>query len=116
MKKKIFIFDIDNTICTTIGSNYDNAKPKIRMIKLVNSLKKNGHYIKIFTSRYMGRNKDNSKLVKQKYTKKIKKQIDSWGVKYDELILAKPSYDYFIDDKTLNPKLQDTFKLLKNFF
>lgn len=110
--KKIFVFDIDNTICKTKDSRYSKSIPKKNVINLINKLKKNGHEIKIFTSRYMGRNNDNSNLVKKKYYNSVKKYLNKWGLEYDKLILGKPSYDYFIDDKTLNPKNSN----LKNFF
>ena len=31
-----------------------------------------------------------------------KKQLDSWGAKYNELILGKPSADFYIDDKNIS--------------
>ena len=40
MKKKIFIFDLDNTICKTINSDYKNSKPIKKTINLINKLKK----------------------------------------------------------------------------
>ena len=113
--KKIFIFDIDNTICKTEDSNYKNSKPKKKIINLINKLRKNGHIIKIFTSRYMGRNNDNSKFVKKKYHSVVNNQLKSWGLNYDELILGKPSYDFLIDDKSINPKKFDVIKVLKNY-
>ena len=37
--KKIICFDIDNTICSTIGNKYNKSKPKITVIKnLINNL------------------------------------------------------------------------------
>ena len=59
--KKIFCFDIDNVICTTKGRDYLKALPKKEVIKIINKLYEEGHYIKIFTARYMGRNNDNIK-------------------------------------------------------
>lgn len=97
--KKIFCFDIDNVICKTIDSDYSNSKPNKKVIKLINCLYKNENTIKIFTSRYMGRNYEDYNLVKKKYLFKTKKQLDSWGVKYHYLILGKPSYDLFVDDR-----------------
>ena len=85
------------------------------MIKLINKLKNNGHVIKIFTSRYMGRNNENSKLVNKKYYNSVKKYLENWGVKYDKLILGKPSYDYFVDDKTINPKNNNLNKIFKKY-
>ena len=113
--KKIFAFDIDNTICKTEKSFYSRSIPKKNMIKLINKLKNNGHVIKIFTSRYMGRNNENSKLVNKKYYNSVKKYLENWGVKYDKLILGKPSYDYFVDDKSINPKNNNLRKLFKKY-
>ena len=47
----------------------------------------------------MGRNKDKIKNSKNIYLK-IKKQIDSWGLKYNKLIISKPSADIYVDDKS----------------
>ncbi len=110
MKNKIFIFDLDNTICKTVGSNYSKSKPKKKIIKLVNKLKNNGHTIIIYTARYMGRYKGKSNLVKKKYFKKTQKCLVNWGLEFDKLIMGKPQYDYFIDDKSLNP-LKDNLKV-----
>jgi hypothetical protein len=115
MKKITFAFDIDNTICKTVKNFYKRSKPNYRVIKLINKLNDDGHIIKIFTSRYMGRNNDNINFVKKKYYKIVKKDLVKWGVKFNKLILGKPSYDYIVDDKALNIKEKKTFRLLKNF-
>ena len=68
MKKKIFCFDVDNTICITKGKQYSRSKPIEEVIILINKLYSEGHVIKIFTSRYMGRNNDDiNKAYKQGY-------------------------------------------------
>jgi len=113
--KKIFIFDIDNTICYTKKKNYSLAKPKKKIIKLINLLKTKGHVIKLFTSRYMGRHNDNFKLVKKKYYRKTLNQVKKWKIDFDVLLMGKPSYDYFIDDKALNPKKNNLNIFLKRF-
>ncbi len=115
MKKKIFIFDIDNTICKTKKNFYSKSKPNKKLISMINSIKENGHYIKIFTSRYMGRNLENSKIVKKKYFKTTYNQLKKWGLNFDELIMGKPSYDYFVDDKSLNIKDLKTDRILKKY-
>lgn len=108
------MFDIDNTICVTKGSNYNSSKPKIKIIKLINQLYKKDYYIKIFTSRYMGRNEDSFLLVKKKYYSKTKKQLKSWGLMFHELILGKPSYDIHFDDKSFNIKEKKSINKLLN--
>lgn len=102
MKKKILCFDLDNVICTTYGVNYLNSKPKKKVIQLINSLYAEGHEIKIFTARYMGRNQENIIKAKRQGYLKTKKQLISWGLKFDKLIFGKPTYDIFVDDKCYN--------------
>ena len=50
----------------------------------------------------MGRNNDNANKAKKEGYNFTKKQLNKWGLKYHLLIMGKPSYDYFIDDKSLN--------------
>ena len=99
MKKKIYCFDIDNVICRTYKSNYKNSKPLKKNIKLINDLYSKGFYIKIFTSRFMGRNNENVIKAKKQGYQFTLKQLKSWGVKYNKVIFGKPSYDIFVDDK-----------------
>lgn len=114
-KKKIFCFDIDNTICYTKKSNYHSSKPIKDMITIINSLFLNGHKIKIFTARHMGRNKDDSKKISVNVKLKTKKQLKMWGVKYHELIFGKPSYDIIVDDKSILYNKKKTIIKLKKF-
>ena len=101
MKKKIICFDLDNVLCKTRKSDYIKSKPLKRNIDLVNDLFNSGFYIKIFTARYMGRNNDNRlKAIKQ--AKKITEiQLKKWKINYHKLILGKPSFDIYVDDKSL---------------
>ena len=101
MKNKIICFDIDNVICKTHNSDYKKSTPIKKNIKIINLLKIKGYYIKLFTSRYMGRNNENKSLAKKQGLKITTRQLQQWNVKYNELIFGKPSYDYFIDDKCL---------------
>jgi mannose-6-phosphate isomerase-like protein (cupin superfamily) len=89
----IFV-DLDNTLCETHNSEYMNSKPIQERINKVNALKKDGNNITIWTSRGNTTGIDHSELTK--------KQLDEWNVKYDNLIIGKPSYDLYIDDKSVN--------------
>lgn len=100
MKKKIFCFDLDNTICTTKRNDYKSAKPKKNAIKLINKLYEKGHIIKIFTSRFMGRNNENISKAKQDGLSLTLNQLKRWKIFYHKLIMGKPSYDLLIDDKS----------------
>ncbi len=101
-RKKIICFDIDGIICKSNKGDYKKSKPILKNISLINNYFKDGHFIKIFTSRYMGRNNEKVKLAKKKGLKLTKMQLRKWNVKYHKLIMGKPSYDYFIDDKAFN--------------
>ena len=101
-KKKIFCFDIDNTICKTKRSEYSKSIPIKKNIKIINKLFEEGHFIKIFTSRYMGRtNSDSKKAYKLGYLKTFN-QLKKWNLNFHELIMGKPRYDIFVDDKNIN--------------
>ena len=75
--KKTICFDIDNVICKTTKSNYKKSTPILKNIKCINQLFKDGHTIKIFTARYMGRTNDNPLIAKKEsqsnYNQSIKK-------------------------------------------
>jgi capsule biosynthesis phosphatase len=112
---KIIIFDIDNTIALTSGIKYHLSKPIKSKIKKINQLYESGYIIKIFTARYMGKHSGNVKLIKKKYYKKTFNQIKSWGLKFHELVIGKPVFDIFVDDKAYNnkdKKLKEIFKRL----
>lgn len=97
----ILCFDIDNVICRTQGSNYKKSIPKKKVIRKINELYNKGHYIKLFTARYMGRSRDKVSVAKKKGYILTKKQLKKWNINYHKLIFGKPSYDLFIDDKAI---------------
>jgi quercetin dioxygenase-like cupin family protein len=92
MKK--FFFDLDNTLCTTINSDYNNSIPICERIKHVNKLKDEGNHITIWTARGSKSGID--------YKELTIRQLNEWNIKYDELLLGKPDYDIYIDDKSYN--------------
>ncbi len=100
-KNKIICFDLDEVICRTRKKKYFSAKPYPKAIKKINDLYSRGYYIKIFTARFMGRNNENIFKAKKQGFKKTLSQLKSWKVNFDELIFGKPSYDLFIDDKSI---------------
>ena len=104
MKKKIFCFDLDNTVCITRGRQYSRSRPIKEAVILINKLYLEGHYIKIFTARYMGRYNDNIKKVYKKGYQFTYKQLIRWGLKFHKLYMGKPSYDFLVDDKSIGFK------------
>ena len=91
---KTFIVDIDGTICTDSRGRYELARPMKNRIDYFNDLFDQGNEIIYWTARGGNSGKDWSQLTKA--------QLEDWGVKYTELRMNKPSYDFWIDDKAYN--------------
>jgi hypothetical protein len=99
---KIYCFDIDGVICDTIGNSYNTSKPNKKAIKKINEVFASGHKVIIFTARFMGRSNENIFLAKKKGYQFTYKQLKKWKVKFHKLIFGKPTFDYLIDDKSVN--------------
>ena len=97
----IIYVDIDNTI-TIPNSDVDEhgdldyalSKPRHKNIKKINKLWRDGHTIVYWTARGTLSGKDLRELTIQ--------QLSDWGARYSQLILNKPYYDLYIDDKVIN--------------
>ena len=113
MKLKIICFDIDNVICkTNTTKNYSKSVPIKKNIKVINEAYNNGFNIILYTARYMGRYNGNVSKVKKHIKPFTLKQLKKWGVLYHKIYFGKPSFDLFIDDKSLFFK-KNWSKLLK---
>ena len=95
--------DIDNTICSTAGTDYENSAPLTNRIEQINNLFDGANIIVYWTARGSGSGKDWRDLTVR--------QLKAWGAKYHKLLFGKPVYDLFIDDKSVN---SDSF--FKNIF
>jgi len=98
---KIFV-DVDETICYNEDSDkskardYNKSAPIKENIQAINSLYEQGHEITYWTARGTVTGIDWYDLTK--------KQLISWGAKHHDLILGKPAYDLYIDDKSINTR------------
>ena len=100
-KKKI-CFDLDGVICKTKKNFYEKSKPIKSSIDKINQLYDQGNFILIYTARFMGRTKENSSEAKKKGYLLTINQLKNWGLKFNKLMMGKPSYDLIIDDKAIN--------------
>jgi alcohol dehydrogenase YqhD (iron-dependent ADH family) len=92
---KIICFDLDNTLCNTIGDDYESSTPKIDRINKVNELYDNGVKILIETAR--------GSVTKTDWYELTKSQLEEWGVKYHKLRTGvKLNADLYVDDKGIN--------------
>ena len=89
-----YYIDLDNTLCHTLNGDYINSEPIIERIQKVIELKNEGHKIYIWTARGSRSGND--------YTQLTLNQIQNWNIPYDQLIMGKPDFDIFIDDKCCN--------------
>ena len=89
----VIYVDIDNTICYTENSDYENSKPRYDQIEKINKLHDEGHEIVYWTARGGHSGLDWSTLTRI--------QLLDWGCKYTRIEQQKkPLYDLFICDKS----------------
>ena len=101
-----YVIDIDGTICDKPecreDGDYETSIPKSDRIDKINKLYDEGHQIIYLTARGMGRFKNSPTLAYKKFYDLTHAQLKSWGCKFHELHLGKPSGDFYIDDKGIN--------------
>ena len=97
-----YVFDIDGTICHSIDGDYDNATPIQDRIDKINYLHEQGNKIIFQTARGMGRSKNSTAYAHTAFYEFTKNQLRKWGLDYHKLVMGKPSYDLFIDDRAIN--------------
>lgn len=89
---KIFCFDIDGVIANLVPDNdYRQAAPRSSGVEAVNFLFEQGHRIILFTAR--------GSVTGIDWREVTREQMQTWGVKYHELLFGKPAADYYVDDK-----------------
>jgi capsule biosynthesis phosphatase len=102
IKMKTYVIDIDGTICYKDNhedGDYGLCHPFEDRIEKINKLYDRGNTIVYFTARGMGRHKGNAFRAYTDFYAITEKQLQKWGAKYHELILGKPSGDFYIDDR-----------------
>lgn len=99
-----YVVDIDGTICYPgkDDKRYTHAVPRWDRIRVINKLYDEGHYVVYLTARGMGRFKNSRMLSHKEFHDFTYDQLKSWGCKFHELHLGKPSADYYIDDKGIH--------------
>jgi FMN phosphatase YigB (HAD superfamily) len=95
-------FDIDGVLCDQVEGNYQDAQPNREMIALLNRLYDRADRIVLYTSRFMGRAKGNREEAERIGRDFTERQLAGWGVRYHELWMGKPRFDYVIDDRAVH--------------
>ena len=102
--KKTIVFDVDDTILTTVNRDYANSQPKAEVVEGLRELKKAGWYIILQTARGMGRSGGDIDSVREQVTHEITSFCEKFDVPYDMLLLGKPWAAYYVDDKAMRPE------------
>jgi len=94
------VFDLDGVICElkNPSETYSDVVPKNDVIKKMEDLKNDGHYLIIQTARHMRTCEGDVSQVIKKVGKITEDWLKKWKVPYDELIFGKPYADLYIDD------------------
>lgn len=108
-KQKTIAFDLDDVLCHRSSEyeylgpeKYNYCVPNEKYIKLVNSLYDDGYRIVIYTARGMTQFNGDVLEIYTKLYSKTNEQLNSWGLKYNQLVMGKIHYDVLVDDKALN--------------
>jgi capsule biosynthesis phosphatase len=103
-KKRIFCFDLDNTLVTRpkVIGDYNTVLPIYVNVKFLRSLYKDGHKIIIYSARRMRTFNSNLNLVKKNIEKLTISQLKAFKIPYHQLILGKPYAHFYIDDLSVN--------------
>jgi len=106
IEKKRFVFDLDNTLVTfpIINGDYNSVKPIPKTINYVRNLKKQGHYIIIYTARRMRTHSGNVGKVIADIGEITINTLKKFDIPYDEVVFGKPYGHFYIDDLMINPK------------
>ena len=101
--------DLDGVIAELKKGNetYSDIKPIDMAIEKIKKLKKNGHYIIIYTARHMKTCDGNVSKVLAKIGKTTLDWLERYKVPYDEIIFGKPWADIYIDDNAFRFKTWD---------
>ena len=114
MGKKYIMVDIDGTICHCPGDpksmrdqlGFRDAVPYPKRIDFMNGLYDEGHFLHYWTARGCWDGED--------YLQETREQLDSWGVKYNDVAVFKPLYDIWIDDKAIGvDREEEGFEVFK---
>jgi capsule biosynthesis phosphatase len=109
-KSKLRIcFDRDNTLVSypCIPNDYSTVKPIQKNIDLLNYLKKQGHEIIIHTARRMKTHNYNIGKVIKDIARITLDTLETLQIEYDEIIFGKPIADIYIDDRAINPYINN---------
>lgn len=103
---KRIIFDLDETLCTTVNGQYSNSTPLTEVIVKLIEYKQLGFEIVINTSRNMRTYEGCVGKINKNTLPVIIDWLDKHKVPYDEIYVGKPwcgMEGFYVDDKAIRP-------------
>lgn len=104
---KRLIFDLDETLCSTINGDYVNSTPIWPVIEKLREYKANGFEIAISTSRNMRTYAGNTGKIAANTLPIIIDWLRRHDVPFDEIYVGKPwcgTEGFYIDDRAIRPQ------------
>ncbi|MFZ3193607.1 MAG: HAD-IIIC family phosphatase [Moraxellaceae bacterium] len=104
---KRLIFDLDQTLCSTVNGDYINSTPVWPVIKKLREYKSHGFEIVISTSRNMRTYAGNTGKISANTLPIIIEWLKRHDVPFDEIYVGKPwcgTEGFYIDDRAIRPQ------------
>jgi len=104
---KRLIFDLDETLCSTVNGDYVNSTPIWPVIEKLREYKANGFEIAISTSRNMRTYAGNTGKIAANTLPIILDWLKRHDVPFDEIYVGKPwcgTEGFYIDDRAIRPQ------------
>ena len=101
--RKTAVFDVDDTILTTVNRDYANSQPKMEVVEGMRALKEAGWFIHLHTARGMGRSNGDIESVAQDVFDEVEAFCKKFDVPYDAIQVGKPWACVYVDDKAMRP-------------
>jgi hypothetical protein len=90
-----------------VPGDYSTVEPIPKMISFLREIHSKGHVVIIYTARRMKTHSGNVGALLKDIGPLTFKTLEDFDIPYDELIFGKPIADVYIDDKALNPYIND---------
>lgn len=108
-QEKVVVIDVDGTLADRrgAGQSYADVSPMTGVVQKVRSLKKQGYWIILYTSRNMRTHDGNIGKIMRHTAPVLVEWLARHEIPYDELHFGKPwcGHDgFYVDDRAIRPK------------
>lgn len=106
--EKVIVMDIDGTLCEMKSKeqSYLDVIPKFDILKKLDTMKQEGFYIILYTSRQMRTYDGNIGKINANTGKILFQWLEKYNIPFDEIYFGKPwcgKNGFYVDDKAIRP-------------